>query len=50
MAEAVGAKAHTVRHAQDLERIDFQALCRLNGPTVLDIHIDPDVMPPLGMA
>ena len=50
MAEAVGAKAHTVRNVHDLEHIDFQALCRRNGPTVLDIQIDPDAMPPLGMA
>ena len=49
MAEAVGAKGHTVRHVQDLEQIDFQTLWRRKGPTVLDVHIDPDVLPPLGM-
>ncbi len=49
MANAVGANAHTIRHPEDFELIDFQAVCRRNGPTLLDVHIDPEEVPPLGM-
>jgi len=50
MAKAVGANAHTIRHPEDFEQLDFQALCRRNGPTLLDVYIDPEEIPPLGMA
>lgn len=49
MARAVGAESYTVRHPEDLDRIDLQALCKKNRPTLLDVHIDPDEPPPLGM-
>lgn len=49
MARAVGANAHTIRHSEDFEKIDFPALCRRNGPTLLDVYIDPEEPPPLGM-
>ncbi|SPD76363.1 conserved hypothetical protein [uncultured Desulfobacterium sp.] len=49
MARAVGADAHTIRSPEDLERIDFPSLCSKSGPTLLDVHIDPDEVPPLGM-
>jgi acetolactate synthase-1/2/3 large subunit len=49
MAKAVGAKAHTIKNHNDLVQVDFQALCDHNGPTLLDVHIDPEEPPPLGM-
>jgi acetolactate synthase-1/2/3 large subunit len=49
MARAVGAEAYTIRRPEDLVRIDFAALCEKDLPTLLDVHIDPDEPPPLGM-
>jgi acetolactate synthase-1/2/3 large subunit len=49
MAESVGAVAHTIRNDKDLGQIDFQILCERKGPTLLDIHVDPEEPPPLGM-
>lgn len=49
MAKAMGANALTIRHPEDLEQIDYQDLCRRNGPTLLDVYIDPDETPPIGM-
>jgi len=49
MARAVGADAHVIRHPEDLEEIDYQAICRRNGPTLLEVYIDPEEAPPLGM-
>jgi acetolactate synthase-1/2/3 large subunit len=49
MAESVGAMAYTIRHDKDLAEVDFQAMCKRNGPTLLDVHIDPEETPPLGM-
>jgi acetolactate synthase-1/2/3 large subunit len=49
MAEAVGATAHKIREPKDFEHIDYQALCRRNGPTVLEVTIDPEEAPPIGM-
>jgi acetolactate synthase-1/2/3 large subunit len=50
MARATGAEAHTIRTAGDFELIDWQALATRQGPTLLDILIDPEERPPLAMA
>jgi acetolactate synthase-1/2/3 large subunit len=49
MAESVGAMAYTIRNDEDFAQMDFQTLCERNGPTLLDVHIDPEEPPPLGM-
>ncbi|RKZ81296.1 MAG: thiamine pyrophosphate-binding protein [Candidatus Parabeggiatoa sp. nov. 1] len=49
MAKAVGANAYTIRHLEDFEQIDYHALCTRSGPTLLDVYIDPEEVPPLGM-
>jgi acetolactate synthase-1/2/3 large subunit len=49
MAKSVGAMAYTIGNDQDLAEVDFQALCEGRGPTLLDVHIDPEEPPPLGM-
>ncbi len=48
MARAVGATGVTVRHAQDLDELDMKALLSGGGPLLLDIHIDPEEVPPMG--
>jgi acetolactate synthase-1/2/3 large subunit len=49
MAKAVGAEAYTIRNLKDLVQVDFETLCRRNGPTLFDVHIDVEEVPPLGM-
>jgi acetolactate synthase-1/2/3 large subunit len=50
MARATGAEAFTVRDADELDLIDWQTLAARQGPTLLDVHIDPEEKPPLNMA
>jgi acetolactate synthase I/II/III large subunit len=49
MAKAAGADAYTIRHPNDFEQLDYQAFCSRRGPTLLEIYIDPEAPPPLGM-
>lgn len=50
MAQAVGATGITIRHPDDFAQIDYQALISRPGPTVLDVHIDPDEILPMGLS
>ncbi|MBN1567419.1 MAG: thiamine pyrophosphate-binding protein [Acidobacteria bacterium] len=50
MAEAAGADAFAIRRPEDFEKLDCRALCNRKGPTLLEIHIDPEEVPPLRMA
>lgn len=49
MAEAVGAQGFRIHSIDDLLSLDFAAICNRAGPTVLDIVIDPQTTPPMGM-
>jgi acetolactate synthase-1/2/3 large subunit len=49
LAQALGAQGHTIRTVAEFQALDFAALCRRRGPTVIDVHIDPEVTPPMGM-
>lgn len=46
-AEAMGAQGYKITSPQDLIEVDIAAICRRAGPTVLDVHIDPNELPPL---
>jgi acetolactate synthase-1/2/3 large subunit len=48
MAQAMGARGHTVRTMPELEALDFDEICRRLGPTLLDVYIDPEEVPPIG--
>ncbi|ALP54223.1 hypothetical protein Tel_14340 [Candidatus Tenderia electrophaga] len=48
MARSVGAQGYTVRTLHDLQRIDIKKLCQTGRPALLDIHIDPEALPPMG--
>lgn len=48
LAKAMGADGYTIRSPQDMEHLDITTICNRNGPTVLDVYIDPDEMPPMG--
>lgn len=49
MATATGARGISVRTIDDLVRLNFEEICRQPGPTLLDVHIDPEEIPPIGI-
>lgn len=49
MARAMGAEGHTIRTPQDLAALDIAELCRRSGPTLLDVRVDPEEVPPIGV-
>ena len=49
MARAMGANAYVIKSPQDMGNLDIAALCQNPGPTVLDVRIDRQEVPPLGM-
>lgn len=49
MAEAVGAQGFRINSMDEFMQLDFAAICQHQGPTVLDIVIDSQVSPPMGM-
>lgn len=46
-ARASGAQAYTIHSPEDFDALDIEALCRHKGPTLLDVHIDRDEVPPM---
>lgn len=49
LGRALGAEAHTVRSPAELEALDFDAICSRKGPTLLDVYIDPEEVPPINL-
>jgi acetolactate synthase-1/2/3 large subunit len=49
MAKAMGAEAYIIRSIRDLRELDIESLCRRPGPTLLDVRIDREEIPPIGM-
>ncbi len=49
MAKAQGAEGYTIKCLDDLEKLDCNVMCRMSGPVLLDVHIDPEEVPPMGM-
>ncbi|WP_353572347.1 thiamine pyrophosphate-binding protein [Candidatus Albibeggiatoa sp. nov. BB20] len=49
MAHAVGAVGYTVNTVHDIEMLDFNEIANRKGPTLLDIKIDREEVPPMGM-
>jgi acetolactate synthase-1/2/3 large subunit len=47
LARAMGATGHSIRSAQDLAELDIAAICAHPGPTLLDVLIDADEIPPM---
>lgn len=46
-ANAMGIPGHIIRSPQDLLALDMNALCQRQGPTVLDVRVDPEEVPPI---
>ena len=49
MAKAMGANGYTIREPEDFDKVDYEKICSYPGPTLLDVHIDPEELSPLGM-
>jgi acetolactate synthase-1/2/3 large subunit len=47
MAEAMGVVAYVVDAASDFEHIDFAAMLARKGPTLIDVRIDREEVPPM---
>ena len=46
-AKSMGADGYRINSPEDMAALDIAALCGRAGPTVLDVHIDPNERPPL---
>jgi acetolactate synthase-1/2/3 large subunit len=47
MAESMGIVAHVIDSPADFEQIDFPALLTRKGPTLIDVRIDREEVPPM---
>jgi acetolactate synthase-1/2/3 large subunit len=49
LARAMGADAHTIRSPEELSELDIDAMCARKGPTLLDVFVDPEEVPPMNV-
>lgn len=49
MAASMGIRGHVIESPRDLLNLSFEEICPGDGPTLLDVRIDPDQVPPMGM-
>lgn len=49
LARALGAEGYTIRSPEDLSKLDIDGMCARKGPTLLDVLIDPEEVPPIGV-
>ena len=49
VSRSMGADAEVIESPEQLNSLDIKAICRRNGPTVLDVRIDPNEAPPIGL-
>ncbi len=49
LAESMGIPGHVIRSPEDFEALDFEAILRRRGPTMLDVRIDGEEVPPMGL-
>ena len=47
LARALGGRAHTILSPADMDALDIDAMLNYPGPTLLDVRIDPDEVPPM---
>jgi acetolactate synthase-1/2/3 large subunit len=47
LARALGADGITIKSPADLMALDIEAILHRGGPTLLDVHIDPEEVPPM---
>ncbi|CAM3886451.1 thiamine pyrophosphate-binding protein [Roseateles saccharophilus] len=49
MAASMGIPGHVIRTPQELDALDFDALLSRAGPTLLDVRIDGEEVPPMNL-
>ncbi len=49
MAEAMGVAGHVIHSIEDLKALDAREICSRKGPTMLDVRVDPEARPPMGL-
>lgn len=49
LAEALGIPGHVIGTPQELDALDFDALLSRKGPTLLDVRIDGEEVPPIAV-
>lgn len=48
-AESMGIEAYHIKSPKDFSDLDIKRICSKKAPTVLDVYIDADEVPPIGM-
>ncbi len=48
-ARAMGADGYTVHSRAEFEKLDFETILSKSGPSLLDVYIDPEEIPPMGI-
>ncbi|MFK5986986.1 MAG: thiamine pyrophosphate-binding protein [Pseudomonadota bacterium] len=48
MAKAMGIQSFNIKTADDFRALDMDAICEYPGPTLLDVIIDAEEVPPMG--
>lgn len=48
-AKAMGVDAYIIRSAQDLRALDIDAICKQAGPTLIDVRVDREEVPPINL-
>jgi acetolactate synthase I/II/III large subunit len=43
----LGGQGYVIRSPEDLTNLDIDAICLRKGPTLLDVRVDPDEIPPM---
>ena len=46
-AESMGIPGHVIHSPQELDNLDFDTILRRKGPTLLDVRIDGEEVPPM---
>lgn len=49
MAESMGIAGHVIRSPEDFDALDMEAILNRKGPTMLDIRIDGEEVPPMDL-
>jgi acetolactate synthase-1/2/3 large subunit len=49
LGRALGADAHVVNSPEEFEALDIDAMCARKGPTLLDVRIDGEQVPPMNL-
>jgi acetolactate synthase-1/2/3 large subunit len=49
LAESMGIPGHVIRSPGDLDTLDLEAVLRRPGPTLLDVRIDGEEVPPMSL-